>query len=102
MRWRAFYTEGREFSGGTVEQWKALPMTGVIVVVVYRDTGRTVYSGGDWYWLEPDRIGKSPAAPWGSHAPYPADELDDGIKRGDGVSDEEFGRVYRGAHGDHL
>ena len=54
VRWRAYYTEGREFDS-TDDDWSDLPSDGVLAVNVYleRPVKQTIY-GYDWYFHIPD------------------------------------------------
>ena len=90
---RVWYTEDREYDVSGVEDWKALPETGLLWAAIVRDTGVTHYNGGDWYFILSEEILYVPAAPWGQHSPKPRHGCLDCIKRGDGVRDEEFERV---------
>ena len=47
--WVAWYTEGRRFSGSTVEQWKALPAEGLVWLTVWTDEEHRAFFKGDWY-----------------------------------------------------
>ena len=102
MKFRAWYTGGRIFDGTTVEDWKALPDTGVLWVTVFRpDGGRNFYSGGDWYHIVDGGLEYVRAYPWGEHAPKPRGCLEC-IKRGDGASDDEFRAIEAQALAYHL
>lgn len=91
MIWRAWYTEGCVYSSDETE-WTQLPSTGLVWITVYRETGRTHYNGGDWYWIEGDEIRYLPSEGWDGWIPRPKGCLTC-IKRGDRVSDEEFFRI---------
>jgi hypothetical protein len=93
MKWLAFYTEGRVYSSHHTP-WTELPDTGVLVVNRYHGTGKTVYSGYDWYWLEDGNIHGVSSGEWGTWQPKPDVSCASCIKQGVGVSDEEFDRVY--------
>lgn len=57
--WRAFYTEGREYSSINT-RWSDLPDDGMLAVTIYYDewSGDTQYSsvlsGYDWYFHNPE------------------------------------------------
>jgi hypothetical protein len=89
---RVWYEGGRTFDVSTLREWKALPDDGFLWAAVVKETGVTHYSGGDWYWVENERLRYTPAAPWGSHSPHPGGCVDC-VKRGAGVSDSQFERV---------
>lgn len=97
LGWRAYYTNNRIYDSAR-NTWAELPAEGVLLVVEFRVTGRTIYSGGDWYWLYDGTFGYRKAAPWGDHAPKP-DHIAclSCIKRGVGVPDDEFHAVYNTA-----
>ena len=95
--WVAWYTEGRRFSGSTVEQWKALPAEGLVWLTVWTDEEHRAFYKGDWYMWDGERFGhvppSAPGAPWG--------EKPEGclscIKKGAPVSDAEFAAIQREA-----
>lgn len=100
LGFRVWYVDGKSYAGESVEDWKALPPEGVVVAVVYRDTGKTLFTSADWYWLEGDTIQRVMSGPWGSDKPHPGGCLDC-VKKYGVVSDEEFRRMYEEAlHGD--
>ena len=95
VRWRAWYADGREFSSADM-CWVDLPPFGVLVVIEYRDTGRTIYTGGDWYWLYSARFGYMPSGAWGTWQAAPTfaeAPCRSCVKRGEGVSDDAFREV---------
>ena len=99
MRFRAWYTDA-VYDGESVEDWKALPAEGVVWVTLFRDTGRTMFNGGDWYHIVNGELAYVPSREWGQDEPKPTG-CQDCIKRGVGVSDAEFARVMAEAkHGD--
>lgn len=91
--WRAWYTNDRIFDSRQVT-WSSLPRDGVLGVVVYFSDGfRKIVDGGDWYYLDSDiptcTETHSDWDQWIDPPDVPLDEL----KRGVGVSDEEFDRI---------
>lgn len=92
MRFRAWYASGVVYEGTTVEHWKSMPEEGVQFVVVYRDTGRTVFDGADWYYWANGQIQMVPSVEWGVDQPKPIGCWSC-IKRGTGLPDEEFERM---------
>lgn len=99
MRFRAWYLSG-VYEGEGVEAFKALPPEGVLWITTYPRPGyRNHYNGGDWYKWDGDTLGYIPSGEWGTWQPRP-DGCASCIKKGVGVSDEEFERVkaeaYRG------
>ena len=97
--WRAWYADGREFSSADM-CWVDLPASGVLVVIEYKGTGRTVYNGGDWYWLYDGRFGYASSGAWGTWRAAPSREdvpCRSCVKRGVGVSDEAFRAAYDAA-----
>lgn len=67
-----------------------MPESGVLVIVETRDTGRTIYTGGDWYYLDDGKIKYVSSGDWGTWKPKPDVPCTSCIKQGVGVSDEEF------------
>lgn len=92
MIWQVWYANGAVYNGTTVDEWKALPEDGVVFVEVIRDTGRTIIDGGDWYYWVNDEILFVPSVEWGVEQPKPVG-CSSCIKRGVGLSDEEFERM---------
>lgn len=92
MNWRAWYTEGRVYTSDETD-WLKLPSDGLVWVTVYRDTGKTHYNGGDWYWIEGDRVRYVPSREWGVDEPRPDVACLSCVKRGAGVPDEEFRKI---------
>lgn len=96
MHWRAWYTEGRVFNGRTLDHWKVLPEDGVLGVVAFKETGKTVYDGGDWYMFDGTRFAFVPSGPvWGVDAPRPVGWCRQCVKRYGKVSEEEYRQVAR-------
>ena len=104
MRFRAWYSGGRTFDGRDSEAWKALPADGMVWVTVFRETGRTFYNGGDWYYLDGAELRYVPSRTWGQDEPRPTDVCLACVKRGVGVPDDEFERIQlearRATYGD--
>ena len=97
MRWRAWYTDDREYEGKGVDAFKALPEIGVLVIVEYRDTGRRVLAGGDWYYWQDGQIDYVSSGDWGTWKDRPSVSCLDCVKQGVGVSNDEFEAVYQRA-----
>lgn len=93
MMFRAWYDDGQVYAGG-IDEWKAMPKRGVVVVVLYRPTGRTLYTSADWYWLEGEQVHRVMSGPWGTDQPKPKGVCLDCLKEGVGVSDETFDMMY--------
>lgn len=96
MKFRAWYADGTVYRGNSAEDWKALPAEGVVVVVEYEDTGRRIFSGGDWYYLDGGRLAYVPSREWGRDEPRPV-ACRDCIKRGVGVPDHVYWATLRAA-----
>ena len=104
-QWMAWYTGGRVFRGLAVDEWKALPPVGLLWVTVWNAPGeRTFFDGGDWYWWDADRqrFRYLPSGEWGTEQPCPDVSCLSCLKRGAGVSDEEFEFVRRDALKERL
>lgn len=75
--------------------WTELPKDGILGVVVYHEKPyRTQVVNGDWFWMEDGRptCGETTWDGWVD----PPDGVDPQmLKRGVGVSDEEYERVRR-------
>lgn len=101
MRFRAWYADGSIYDGESAEDWKALPAEGVVYVVELRATGRGMFNGGDWYYIDNGALAYVSSVEWGVDQPKP-EGCADCVKRGVGVTDEEFARImaeakaYRG------
>lgn len=100
MKWRAWYTDGRAFSSED-GAFQGLPETGLLFLIHYKEKngyrGRTVYSGGDWYWLADGKFHYASSGEWGTWKERPGVSCSSCVKRGDGVGDDEFQRVRREA-----
>lgn len=95
--YRAYYLGGEEYAIDE-SSWKDLPATGVLVVVQYRDTGKTVFAGGDWYWLDSKcDVRYLPTIEWGIDRHPPDIQCRSCLKKGVAASDEEFQMTYRKA-----
>lgn len=107
LGWRAWYTEGRTFEGRTGEEFLRLPAEGVLWITLYYIDRRVHFSGGDWYVWTGDGVRYVASGAWGTWQPRP-DGCLSCIKKGAGVSDEEFARVQYDAwandnrHGDLI
>ena len=84
----------------TVADWKALPAEGVVWVIEFRDTGRGMFNGGDWYYIRDGALAYVPSVEWGVDQPKPTG-CQDCVKRGVRVPDEEFARVMAEAKAHH-
>ena len=92
LRWVAYYTDDRVFHSEDTT-WQALPSSGLLVVVMIYDTGRTFYNGGDWYIWENGGLRYIPSGEWGTNQPFPDVSCLSCVKEGVGVSDIEFAMV---------
>ena len=93
--WRAWYTDDRTFDSGDLD-WADLPATGVLGVAMLVDAStdpplKKRVDGGDWYWLEGDRVRCSETT-WGGYVTPPAVSRRL-LKRGAAVSDAAFAAV---------
>jgi len=101
MKFRAWYSGGREYRGETSKAWARLPKRGVLVVVRYRDEEyqpglpyRDLYNSGDWYWPG----GRTPEhETLGEWADPPAGVKPEMLKRGEMVDDDEMAEAVAAA-----
>ncbi|MEK9767381.1 MAG: hypothetical protein VW683_00555 [Betaproteobacteria bacterium] len=97
MIFRAWYTENRIFDGTSVEDWKSLPSEGVLFVSLFYPTGVTFYNGADWYYInDQGNFAHVLSGEWGTEQPAPVSCIDC-IKKGVGVSDEEYANIEQQA-----
>lgn len=68
---RAWYLDGSVYAGSTVEEWKALPSSGLCAVVRYNEQGRTIFDGADWIYWEGGDIHYVASGEWGTNQPPP-------------------------------
>jgi len=94
MNFLAYYTEERKYSGD-FDDWKLMPETGLLIVVRFYAEGRTIYDGGDWYWIENDEIKYVPSGPWGTWKDPPEISCKSCLKQGVGISDQDFNDLYQ-------
>lgn len=92
--WKAWYTRGRVYDSDDTD-WKDLPRTGVLGVVVYLEPPyRRLESGGDWYYIEDgEPVSTNTHPQWGSWIDPPDAPIDE-LKRGEGTSDEKWDKVH--------
>lgn len=96
LGWRAWYEGERTFSSTSTE-FQALPESGVLVLAEYRATGKTIWDGADWYYLEDGAFGYVASKAWGTDEPRPDLQCRSCVKEGVGVSDAEFWEAHRQA-----
>lgn len=96
MNWRVWYSDGNVYSS-EAHSWASLPSIGIIIVVAYKETGKTVYNGGDWYWMENGEIKYISSGEWGTWKEKPITHCLSCVKQGVGVSDEEFLKIHKEA-----
>lgn len=94
LGWRAWYADGQIYANEAWQAFRFMPPTGVVVVVCYRNTGKTIYSGGDWYWFEQGGEFKYiPSQGWDGWEELPAGICMSCTKRGDAVPDDVFAKM---------
>jgi len=98
--WEAYYWDGalRVYTSRETA-WVALPPTGLVAVTELRPTGRTIYNGGDWYWLHDGAFGYTPSQAWDAWEPAPTFACASCVKQGITVDDEVFADVIERAYG---
>lgn len=90
MLFKAWYVGKKVYIGNNWDDFKALPESGVIWITVFYPQGRVFYNGGDWYYLQDNKLKYIPSGAWGSWQPRPEVECLSCVKQGVGVSDAEF------------
>lgn len=93
LGFRAWYADSATYDGSVVDDFKAMPYEGVVVICVRKETGRTILDGGDWYFWRDGDIGYVPSVEWGRDEPRPDVACLDCVKRGVGVPDDVFART---------
>lgn len=90
MRWRAWYADRAYDSKATA--WSDLPADGLQVAIEYHEDGtRTIFDGGDWYWLEGGHLHSVPSgAEWGTWQEPPDVSCLSCIKRGTRLDDAAY------------
>lgn len=96
LGWRAWYANGIRYSAADPAHFTALPAEGVVVVVTYHDTGKTLWTGADWYWFDGRTMRTVLSVAWGATQPRPPGCVDC-IKRGVEVSDATFAAMVQSA-----
>ena len=94
MKWSAWYSETERYDSETTE-WNDLPAEGLQVVIVYRDSGRSIYDGADWYWLHNGELNYAASGEWGSWKDRPMVSCSSCIKQGTRLPDEEFEAIQK-------
>ena len=94
MKWSAWYSNGTRYDSETTG-WVHLPSTGLQILIHYKDSGRTIYSGGDWYYLRDNKFSYVPSGDWGTDQPIPDIPCKSCIKQGTGMRDAEFEAIYK-------
>ena len=95
MKFRAWYSGGREYRGKSLGAWKRMPKRGFLIAVRYNESPyRDLLGGGDWYWW----FGRIEThEEWGQWADQPNEVDPDMLKQGEAVSDEEWEAVQLAA-----
>ena len=84
---------GLALVGEDYDDWVSVP-EGILGVVVFRETGRTLYDGADWYWYTGSEWGYIASGEWGTQAPFPEHVgCRSCVKAHAVVSDEDMERV---------
>lgn len=92
--WLAWYTQGRRFASFHTE-WRLLPATGCLgVVVLYKNGNRTIHCG-DWHWITPWDVASLPGTLPGVVTPPPLFVPEMYLKKGETVPDDEWARVLK-------
>jgi len=102
MRFTAYYTEDRVYRGN-FDDWLEIPPSGALVVIEHLPTGRTIFTGGDWYYVVNNKFYYVPSGDWGTQREKPIIKCNSCIKEGVGVSDAIFkdvvDRAMKETHG---
>ncbi len=97
MRWFAWYSLTERYDSDSTT-WNDLPAEGLQVVVVYRETGRTIYDGADWYWLYGGRMNYlASASDSGVNRAKPQISCSSCIKRGTRIADDQIAAIQKAA-----
>lgn len=91
--WRAWYRDDRVFDGLTLDDWRALPETGLLYVVLEGTDWRVEIWNRDWVWWDGENwhglMSHHGANIWRQRPDVPDAEL----KRGEHVLSDEWLRV---------
>lgn len=102
MKWAVWYEDGSVYTSDQTS-WVDLPPVGVQIVFVYNTTGRTRYSGADWYWYYDGEFGYIPSGDWGTNQPFPSNiKCKSCVKKGTGVEDKHFLKILKSANGYNI
>ena len=89
MRFTAYYTEDRVYRGD-YDDWLEMPAEGLLIVIEHRSTGRGVFDGGDWYYVEGGEIKYIASKEWGTWQDPPAINCQSCIKKAGVVTEAQF------------
>ena len=99
--WRAWFRDDRVFDGVTLDDWRALPETGLLYVMLLGVDWRVKVWNRDWVWWDGEAwnglTSRQGANIWLPRPEGPEDEF----KRGEHVTSEEWLRVKADAEAWH-
>ena len=91
--WRAWYRDDRVYDGKLLDDWRALPKTGLLYVVLQGADWRVPIHSRDWVWWDGETWG-GVMSKHGGNIWLPRPEgLGDTLKRGEHVQSDEWLRV---------